>query len=109
MTREHLEDDRREHIRAILEVERVEFEPKYLGLPTLDGRQKNQRFQTLGERFGKRISAWSEKLLSAAGKEVLTKAIAQAVPTYIISVFQMTKGFCEELAELLVWGWRWNP
>ena len=29
---------------------------------------------------------------------MLIKAIAQAVPTYIISVFQMTKGFCEELA-----------
>ena len=98
LTRENLNEECREQIRLILEVEKVDFEPKYLGLPTLDGRQKRERFQPLRERFGKRISAWSEKLLSAAGKEVLIKSIAQAIPTYIMSVFQMTKAFCEDLA-----------
>ena len=81
LTRENLNEECREQIRLILEVEKVDFEPKYLGLPTLDGRQKRERFQPLRERFGKRISAWSEKLLSAAGKEVLIKSIAQAIPT----------------------------
>lgn len=47
-----------------MEVEKVDFEPKYLGLLTPDGRQKRERFQPLRERFGKQISVWSEKLLS---------------------------------------------
>ncbi|RLN35951.1 hypothetical protein C2845_PM03G26230 [Panicum miliaceum] len=98
LTRENIDEECREQIRLILGVENVNFEPKYLGLPAPDDRQKRERFQPFRERFGKRVPAWSEKLLSAAGKEVLIKAVAQAIPTYIMSVFQMTKTFCEDLA-----------
>jgi hypothetical protein len=97
LAKQQLDVNLQEQIRGVLGVEKVEFEPKYLGLPTPDGRQKNKRFQPLRERFGKRISSWSEKLLSAAGKEVMIKAVAQAIPTYIMSVFQLSKALCEEL------------
>lgn len=98
LTRENIETQQREDIRLILRMEKVHFEAKYLGLSTPDGHQKNERFQPLQERFGKRMTMWSEKHLSSAGKEVLIKSVAQAIPTYIMSVFQLSPTFCEELA-----------
>jgi hypothetical protein len=48
--------------------------------------------------MGKRMAMWSEKHLSAAAKELLIKAIAQAIPTYTMSIFHLSASFCEELA-----------
>lgn len=36
-------------------------------------------------------------ILSKAGKEILIKAIAQSIPTYVISVFMIPSSFCDEL------------
>ena len=97
LTRESLSQEVKVNICDVLGVERVQFEAKYLGLPTPDGRLKNKRFQPLRERFAKRMADWTEKILSSAGKEVQIKSVAQAIPTYIMSVFQLTAGMCEEL------------
>lgn len=96
LARGSLDDQVKEEIRETLGVERVEFEPKYLGLPTPEGRQKKDRFQPLRERLGKRMADWSEKHLSVAAKEVLIKAVAQAIPTYTMSIFHLSDT-CEEL------------
>lgn len=53
LARESLDDQRKVGIREVLGVDRAEFEAKYLGLPTPEGRQKKDRFQPLRERFGK--------------------------------------------------------
>lgn len=55
---------------------------KYLGLPIYIGRSKAKAFQYLKDRIWKRIQGWKEKMLSKAGKEILVKAVAQAIPTY---------------------------
>lgn len=84
-----------------MRVERVEFEEKYLGLPTPQGRFKRGVFQPLEMRFMKRMSAWKEKELSAAGKETLIKSVAQALPNYTMSVFKLTGGLCEDLMKAI--------
>lgn len=43
------------------------------------------------------MAAWREKDLSTAGKEILIKSVAQALPNYIMSVFKLTGGLCEDL------------
>ena len=55
---------------------------KYLGLPVFIGNSKVKTFSYLKDRVWKRIRGWKEKLLSKAGKEVLIKAVAQAIPSY---------------------------
>ncbi|XP_075654731.1 uncharacterized protein LOC142624885 [Castanea sativa] len=55
---------------------------KYLGLPSLIGKSKAQFFAKIKERVSKKLAGWKEKLLSIGGREVLIKAVAQAVPTY---------------------------
>ena len=42
-----------------------------------------------------------EKLLSAAGKEVLIKAVIQSMPTYAMSVFDLTKTLCDEISSMI--------
>ena len=64
---------------------------KYLGLPANVGLDKTDCFQFLIERIVKRISGWKEKLLPPGGKEILLKAVIQAIPTYAMSVFKIHK------------------
>ena len=57
---------------------------------------KKERFQSLKERLGKRLTDYSEKSLSSGAKELLIKAVAQALPTYIMSVFRILEGICDD-------------
>jgi len=88
-------------IKDILGVQRVDFEAKYLGLPTPTGRLKRGVFQPLVERFQKWMMAWKEKELSAARKEVLIKAMAQALPNYVISVFKLPITLYDDLMKYI--------
>ena len=45
------------------------------------GKSKTKAFEYLKDRVWQRIQGWKEKLLSKAGKEILIKAVAQAIPT----------------------------
>ena len=60
------------------------------------GRSKNNTFAHLKQRMANKVSRWKEKLLTHAGKEVLIKSVAQAVPSYTMSCFQLPKKLCEE-------------
>jgi hypothetical protein len=90
-----------EAVKSILGVHATDFDAKYLGLPTARGRMKRDKFQTIKERMGKRLMDYSEKLMSSGAKEVLIKAVAQSLPTYLMSVFQIPLTLCDELASLI--------
>ena len=62
---------------------------KYLGLPSLVGKKKRNTFNDIKEKLGKKLAGWKEKLLSKAGKEILIKAVALAIPTYTMSCFKI--------------------
>jgi hypothetical protein len=78
---------------------------KYLGLPTLVGIDRSDCFQHLVERVCQRICGWNEKLLSMGGKEILLKAIAQAIPAYAMSVFNLPKQICKEICNAIARFW----
>lgn len=65
---------------------------KYLGLPVLISRSRIKAFKGILDRVRTRVSSWKNKLLSQAGKEVLLKAILQALPTYCLGGFKTAKG-----------------
>lgn len=63
---------------------------KYLGLPVLEGRMSKEQCQNLLARLTTRIMQWGDTL-SHAGKEVMIKAVGQAVPTYMMGVFKLPR------------------
>lgn len=80
---------------------------RYLGLPLLIGRSKKTVFSFLKDRMCRKIQGWSSKFLSKAGKAVLLRNVAQAVPTYNMSCFLLPKSLCEELQRMMnnfLWG-----
>uniref|UniRef100_A0A8R7U3Z9 Reverse transcriptase domain-containing protein n=1 Tax=Triticum urartu TaxID=4572 RepID=A0A8R7U3Z9_TRIUA len=81
------------------------FSGKYLGLPCYIGRSKTKTFEYIKEKVWKRLQGGKEKLLSKAGKEVLIKAIAQAIPVYAMACFDLTKSLCEDVSSMIARFW----
>jgi hypothetical protein len=71
-----------------------------LGLPAMIGIDKSDCFRHLIDRVLARINGWKEKLLSMGGKEILIKAIAQAIPVFAMMVFKIPKTFAREYLTL---------
>ncbi|XP_043812756.1 uncharacterized protein LOC110619075 [Manihot esculenta] len=69
----------------------------YLGLPSLVGRSKKQIFSFLKDRIWKRSNSWNNRFLSRAGREVLIKAVLQAIPAYCMNVFLLPLATCNQL------------
>ena len=73
----------------------------YLGLPSLVGHAKKKSFSIIKERIWRKLKGWKEKLLSQAGREILVKAVIQAIPTYTMSGFKLPKGLINEIETLI--------
>jgi exonuclease III/phage terminase Nu1 subunit (DNA packaging protein) len=78
---------------------------KYLGLPLYVGRSKSACFEYLKDKIWRRIQGWKEKFLSSAGKEILIKAVAQAIPTYAMACFDLTKSLCDSISKMVCRYW----
>jgi len=87
----------REELKNLLNVHNESLSEKYLGMPSDVGVSANGAFKYLKDRVWKRVQGWMEQSLSAGGKEVLIKAVAQAIPTYSMSCFKLPKGLCEHI------------
>ena len=74
---------------------------KYLGLPSLVEKNKKNTFNEIKEKIRKKLVGWKEKMLSKAGKEILIKAVAQAIPTYTMSCFKLPDVLCDELTSMI--------
>lgn len=100
---------RRTEIVSALQVSEEENLGFYLGLPTSIGRRRVDCFSYIKERVVKRIEGWKERSLSLAGKEVLIKAVAQAIPTYVMGVVSLPIEICTQIETIMnrYW-WRSN-
>lgn len=100
--------ERRRDICSTLGVREVNRHEKYLGLPTIIGKSKKAIFAGLKEREWKKLRGWKEKLLARPGKETLIKGVAQAIPTYMMSVFKIPDGLLDEIHSMLARFWWGN-
>ncbi|XP_019166552.1 PREDICTED: uncharacterized protein LOC109162294 [Ipomoea nil] len=87
--------------RGILGVVQAPNFGKYLGLPSFIGRNKKAAFSYIEDKIRQRILSWNKKLLSQAGKEVLLKSVAQAMPTFSMSVFLLPMGVCSAIERVM--------
>ncbi|XP_021839107.1 uncharacterized protein [Spinacia oleracea] len=80
----------------------------YLGMPTVIGKSKTRAFSYLKERVWKRLKrlkGWKQQLLSFAGREILLKAVVQAIPTYIMSLFRLPLSLCNDIQSMMARFW----
>jgi hypothetical protein len=67
----------------------------------LVGKSRIEAFVGIKNKIWEQINGWKEKFLSQAGKEVLLKAVIQAIPTYTMSVFQLPKQLCSDINSMM--------
>jgi len=84
-----------------LKITKLASNEKYLGLPVYIGKSNKRMFEYIKGKVWTQIQGWQEKLLSKAGKEIMIKIVAQTIPTYAMSCFDLTKGLCEEISSMI--------
>jgi hypothetical protein len=89
-------------ISDILGVHEVMGTGRYLGMPSMIGRNKKAVFGYLKDRMRKKVQiSWSGKHICKAGREVLVKSVAQAISTYCISTILLPESLGEELERMI--------
>ncbi|XP_057791345.1 uncharacterized protein LOC131008488 [Salvia miltiorrhiza] len=97
----NINDAGRDEISDVLGVATPLNTGRYLGLPSLVGRKKKEIFRYIRDRMWKKIQGWQGKKLSKAGKEILIKGVAQAIPSYCMSIFLLPTTLTDELERLM--------
>jgi hypothetical protein len=87
--------DNRIKVCEALDIWTKSLNDRYLGLPPMVGIDRTDNFTYLIERVHSLISGWKEKIISMGGKEVLIKAVAQAIPVFAMTVFNIPKKICK--------------
>lgn len=101
--------DLKNELCVALGISGVDDPGKYLGLPVVWGRSKCDALNFVKERMVKKIQGWKQNTLTQAGREILIKAVANAVPMYPMACFKFPKRVCDNLNSLLAkfwWGQR---
>jgi hypothetical protein len=73
------------------------------------GVDRSDCFQHLIDHVCQILKGWKEKILCMEGKEILLKSVAQAIPSYAMSVFKLPKGICKAITdEMARFWWGYN-
>ena len=99
--------ERKEEISNFLGVEEVKEYEKYLGLPTVVGKNRRASLNYIKERVWNKLKGWKEQRLSQAGREILLKAVVQAIPTFAMSCFKLPVGLCHDI-EMMIRKYWWG-
>ncbi|KAM2667956.1 hypothetical protein EV2_019583 [Malus domestica] len=74
---------------------------KYLGLQADFGHSKKAIFTEVRDKVEARLAGWTEQFLSQAGKEVLIKSVAMALPNYAMSCFKLPIRVCKDMEKAI--------
>ncbi|CAI8588632.1 unnamed protein product [Vicia faba] len=103
--RSNVQPDCRMSICRQLGFQQVSSHFKYLGIPVVFGRSKKVVFSHVIKMIWKKLKGWKEKALSGAGREILIKFLAQAIPNYIIGCYKIPDGCCNQIEKMLANFW----
>ena len=78
---------------------------KYLGLSSFVGKGKKASFNYIKEMVWRKLQGWEGKLLSQARREVLIKAVIQAIPTYAMGCFKLPLGLYDDIKAMIKKFW----
>jgi hypothetical protein len=86
----HCPDQVKVRVKGKLEVQREELNDFYLGKPTSVGRSPTATFKFLYDKIWRYICSLADRPLSRAGNEASIKAVIQAIPTFVMSCFELS-------------------
>ena len=95
----------KEQVQNLLGVPEIREYEKYLGLLVVVGRNKRAILNYIKDLVWGKLQGWKEKLLSQARKEVLLKAVVQAISTFAVSCFRLPVGLCQDIEMLICKFW----
>jgi len=72
-----------------------------MGLPSMISRDRYATFAYIKDLVWKKINSWSGKCLSKAGREVMIKSILQAIPSYVMSIFQLLTTLIDSIEKMM--------
>ncbi|KAL8134495.1 hypothetical protein AgCh_009499 [Apium graveolens] len=91
----------------VLQVNEVQDNGKYLGMPMNVGRNKVAGFQFITNKVKKKLQNWGTKMISKAGKCTLLQTATQYVPNFWVNLFLIPMEVCESI-ELVMNGFLWG-
>ena len=101
-------NDRKRMIKHELHMKTIPQNANYLGAPLFSTRSRSKDFKFLQERLESKLLGWRCKSLSWAGRNTLIKSVAQALPSYTFSSFDVSVKVCDKLDSITKRFW-WNP
>ncbi|KAL5550752.1 hypothetical protein UlMin_000928 [Ulmus minor] len=90
---------------CLLGIKVVDCQDKYLGLLTFVSSCKRDLFSYIKARVWNKLKGWYDSLFYQAGKEVLIKAVIQAIPSYAMSYFCLPKLLIKDIHRLISHFW----
>ena len=88
-------------IKGILSLNSISAKAKYLGIPFFIHKKNSNSFIELKDRIFSKITGWKARLLSQAARTTLAKSVANAIMTYLMSIFLLPKSFCGVISSRL--------
>ncbi|KAL9840293.1 putative RNA-directed DNA polymerase [Arabidopsis thaliana] len=73
---------------------------KYLGLPLLTKRMTQSDYLPLMEKIRARITSWTNRFLSFAGRLQLIKSVLSSITNFWLSVFRLPKACLQEIEKM---------
>ncbi|OMO94917.1 reverse transcriptase [Corchorus capsularis] len=98
------EEDRAAIVNA-LGVNEAAIPGTYLGIQNCWGKTKCGAMAYVKERVVAKLKGWKQKYLSMGGKEIMIKAVASALPAYVMSIFKIPKKVCKEMQSAIINYW----
>lgn len=94
-----------ERAKTFLKIRESRSHELYLGAPSFSLRKKRVQFSYLYEKMIKKVESWGQKQFSKGGKEVLIKAVLQAIPTFAMGCFRIPTTTCREMESICARFW----
>ncbi|CAN1762226.1 hypothetical protein LINPERHAP1_LOCUS8268 [Linum perenne] len=78
---------------------------KYLGLPCIILRSKEETFRFIEDKMALRLRSWKRECLSPAGIHTLLQSVIAGLPVYAMSCYELTDNMCKDLNTLMAKFW----
>jgi hypothetical protein len=101
----HCEEKVKNDVKGRLGVQSEVLNDFYLGMPTSVKRSLTATFNFLYNKIWKYLIGLSDRPMSRAGNETLLKAVIQAIPTFVMSCFQLPVATCDRIKSIIANRW----